>query len=158
NSIEDTRRASDIIRRVRAMFKGSRSPKVALDINALVSEVVRSIASEASLRGIDVRVEAPRTIPRVLGDEVLLRQCILNLLMNAFESFTSTNSETRTATVGLALESPGWIGVCVSDNGPGIQSSVADRLFEPFVTTKADGMGLGLVVTRSIVEEHGGKI
>jgi two-component system sensor kinase FixL len=78
--------------------------------------------------------------------------------MNAFESLTKGDSEAPTVTVRLAPERPGWIAVCVSDNGAGIQVSVADRLFEPFVTTKADWMGLGLVVTRSIVEEHGGKI
>jgi signal transduction histidine kinase len=158
NSIEDTRRASEIVRRVRAMFKGDHTPKVALDLGTLVSEVLRMTASEAALRGIDVRVEAPGSTPKVLGDQVLLRQCILNLMMNAFESLTKTDSEIRTVTIGLAPERPGWIAVRVSDNGAGVQASVADRLFEPFVTTKADGMGLGLVVTRSIVEEHGGQI
>jgi signal transduction histidine kinase len=159
NALEDTRRASEIIRRVRAMFKGGgKGHKVALDVRALVGDTARLIANEAALRGIEVQVDAARNVPKVLGDQVLLQQCILNLLMNAFESIVTCQSEKRIVAIEVRPESASWILINVSDSGDGIQPAIADRLFEPFVTTKKNGMGLGLLVTRSIVEEHGGRI
>jgi two-component system sensor kinase FixL len=82
----------------------------------------------------------------------------MNLLGNAFDSITDAMSKQRRVTIGIAPETPGWIAITVCDTGAGIQPSVADRLFEPFVTTKNNGMGLGLLVTRSIIEDHGGKV
>ncbi len=76
----------------------------------------------------------------------------------AFDAITESKSDQREITIKIAPEKPGWVGFSVSDTGGGIDPSVADRLFEPFVTTKSNGMGLGLLVTRSIVENHGGKI
>jgi len=158
NSIEDTRRASEIIRRVRAMFRGRETRKTPLDISVLACGVVRLMAREASLRRISVQVETSHSTPNVFGDEVLLQQCILNLMMNAFESVSDSNSEERTVKVGITREGAKWVAVSVTDNGSGIHQSVRERLFDPFVTTKTGGMGLGLLVTRSIVEEHGGRI
>jgi two-component system sensor kinase FixL len=89
---------------------------------------------------------------------VLLQQCVLNLLVNAFDALMDTPELERKVTVGIAPEKPGWIALSVGDNGTGIDPSVAGRVFEPFVTTKSGGMGLGLLVTQSIVEDHGGKI
>jgi signal transduction histidine kinase len=158
NALDDTRRASEIIKRVRAMFKGDNGKAVALDLAALASETVQMIASEASLRGMQVNVEAVPNIPRILGDHVLLKQCILNLLMNAIESLANSQSEIRTIAIQIGLDGSRWVRVEVRDSGSGIHDSVANRLFEPFVTTKKDGMGLGLVVTRSIIEQYDGKI
>jgi signal transduction histidine kinase len=158
NAIEDTKRAGEIIRRVRAMFKGDATQKVALDLGVLVSEIVRLIASEATHREIAVRVEAQRSIPRVVGDRILLQQCVLNLLLNSFESILAAKPLNAMVTIGIARERIGWIAVSVSDNGGGLHESIAGRVFEAFVTTKSKGLGLGLLVTKSIVEEHGGRI
>ena len=157
NAIEDTKRAGEIVRRVRAMFSGAGTNKVAVDLAALVNEVVTLIGSESALRKITVEIEAASPL-EVLGDRVLLQQCVLNLLVNAFDALMDTPELERRVTVGIAPEKPGWIALSVGDNGSGIDPSVAGRVFEPFVTTKSGGMGLGLLVTQSIVEDHGGKI
>jgi signal transduction histidine kinase len=158
NAIEDAKRAGEIVRRVRAMFKGDGTKKAAIDMGALVREVVGLVGSEIAMRKIQMQIEASPSVPPVFGDRILLQQCILNLLMNAFDALANADSEKRKATIRIALEKPGWIAVSVHDTSPGIHPSVAGRLFDPFVTTKVNGMGLGLLVTRSIVEDHGGKI
>lgn len=158
NAIEDTKRAGEIIRRVRRMLKGDQTQRIVLDIDTLVREVVQLLAGEAALRSIAVQVEASRSEVQVVGDRLTLQQCVLNLLMNAFESITNSESDQRTVTIEISREKPGWIAISVRDSGAGIHESVAGRLFEPFVTTKGDGTGLGLLVTRSAIEEHGGRI
>jgi signal transduction histidine kinase len=158
NAIEDTQRASEIIRRVRFMFKGHPEHKTALTIGPLVAEVVKLIAGEAAFRKILVQIETPSSVPKVVGDRVQLQQCVLNLLMNAFDAITEAKPDQRKVTINITPEKPGWIRLSVCDTGAGIDPSVANRLFEPFVTTKRKGMGLGLLVTRSIVENHDGKI
>lgn len=158
DAIEDTKRAGEIVRRVRAMFKGNGTRKAAIDVVELASEVVRLISSEIALRKIHIQIESSPAVPPVFGDRILLQQCILNLLINAFDALTNLEIDQRKVTIRIAPEKPRWIAVSVSDTGAGIHPSVAGRLFEPFVTTKANGLGLGLLVTRSIVEDHGGKI
>jgi signal transduction histidine kinase len=158
NAMEDTRRASEIMRRVRSMFKGNQTEKVALNLGDLANDVVRMVAKEAVERDVAIRVDIQDSIPGIMGDQVLLQQCVLNLLMNALEACVEGKSEQKRITIGIARENSRAIVLSVSDNGPGIDESVAGRLFEPFVTTKGNGMGLGLLVTRSIVEQHGGKI
>jgi len=158
NAIEDTKRAGEIVRRVRGMFSGGDSNKIAIDIGALVGEVVALIGSEAALRKITIETETSTSPRFVLGDRVLLQQCILNLLVNAFDALNDVRADERNVTIGIAPERPGWIAIAVRDNGAGVDPSVVGKLFEPFVTTKRGGMGLGLLVTQSIVEDHGGKI
>jgi two-component system sensor kinase FixL len=158
NAIEDTQRASEIIRRIRFMFKDHPERKTTLGIGRLVAEVVKLIAGEAAFRQIQVQIEISTSVPRVIGDRVQLQQCVLNLLLNAFDAITEAESDQREVTINITPEKPGWILVTVCDTGGGIDPSVATRLFEPFVTTKRKGMGLGLLVTRSIVENHGGRI
>ena len=158
NAIEDTKRAGQIVRRVRAMFKGDAAKKVAIDIAELVNQVVTLTASEAELRKISVHVEASPPTPWVLGDSVLLQQCLLNLLMNAFDAVSGVEHDRRKVVLRIAPEEQGRVAKGLSDKGTGIQPSIAARVFEPFVTTKLMGMGLGLLVTRSVVENHGGEI
>lgn len=158
DAIEDTKRAGEIIRRVRFMFKGDAEHQTPIGIGALVAEVGKLIASEAAVRKILVKIEISPSVQRVIGDRIQLQQCILNLLVNAFDAITEAKSDKREVTIKITPEKTGWIRVSVCDTGAGIDPSVANRLFEPFVTTKSKGMGLGLLVTRSIVENHGGKI
>jgi two-component system, LuxR family, sensor kinase FixL len=158
DAIEDTKRTAEIIRRVRFMFKGHAERKIALSIGELITEVMKLIASEAALRKILMRAEISPSVSRVVGDRVQLQQCVLNLLLNAFDAIREANSDRREVAITVAPEKTGWVRISVSDNGAGIAPSIANRLFEPFVTTKSEGLGLGLLLTRSIVEHHGGKI
>ena len=158
NAIEDTKRAAEITRRIRSMFMAHPEHKTAVSMGALAAEVVTIIASEVALRKAEVLLEVSPAVNRVLGDRIQLQQCLLNLLMNGLDAFTASKTEQRQLTIKIAKEKAGWVGISVRDTGGGIHPSVAGRLFEPFVTTKSNGMGLGLLVTRSIVENHGGKI
>jgi signal transduction histidine kinase len=157
NAIEDTKRTAEIVRRIRFMFKRQDEHKTAIDIGALIDEVVKLTAGEAAVRKIVMKVEVSPSVQRVIGDPIQLQQCVLNLVMNAFDAIEA-KSDRRTVTIKVAPEKTGWVAVRVSDGGAGIDPTVANRLFEPFVTTKTEGMGLGLLVTRSIVEGHGGRI
>jgi two-component system sensor kinase FixL len=140
------------------MFKNQVEHKAAIGIGALIGEVVKLTAGEAAVRKIAVQVEVSPSSQRVIGDTIQLQQCVLNLVMNAFDAIADANSDRRGVIVKVAPEKIGWVGVSVCDSGGGIDPAVANRLFEPFVTTKREGMGLGLLVTRSIVESHGGRI
>ena len=158
NAIEDTKRAGEIVRRLRSMFRGDETHKVAINISPLAKEIVNLVGSEAASREIILRIDDSPTVPRVIGDRLQIQQCLLNLLMNALDATAQTESGPREVTIRIAPEKIGWIGVSVCDTGPGVDPSVANRMFESFVTTKTKGMGLGLLVTRSIVEGHGGRI
>ncbi|MFZ1122612.1 MAG: ATP-binding protein, partial [Candidatus Binataceae bacterium] len=158
NAIEDTKRAGEIVRRLRSMFRGDETHKVAINISPLAKEIVNLVGSEAASREIILRIDDSPILPRVIGDRLQIQQCLLNLLMNALDATAQTESGPREVTIRIAPEKIGWIGVSVCDTGPGVDPSVANRMFESFVTTKTKGMGLGLLVTRSIVEGHGGRI
>jgi|SRR5579862_25778 len=158
SAIEDTKRTAEIVRRIRSMFKNQVEHKAAIGIGGLIGEVVKLTAGEASVRKIAVQIEVSPPGQRVIGDSIQLQQCVLNLVMNAFDAITDAESTRRDVVIKVASEKIGWVGVSICDSGGGIDPAVAKRLFEPFVTTKPDGMGLGLLVTRSIVESHGGRI
>jgi signal transduction histidine kinase len=158
SAIDDTKRTAEIVRRIRSMFKNQVERKTAIGIRALIGEVVKLTAGEAAVRKISVQMEVTPSGQRVIGDTIQLQQCVLNLVMNAFDAIEHANTDRRGVTVKVAPERTGWVGVSVCDSGAGIDPAVANRLFEPFVTTKSEGMGLGLLVTRSIVESHGGRI
>jgi signal transduction histidine kinase len=156
--VEDAKRASGIIRRVRALFKDGNSPKTVLEPSAPLAEIEGLLRSEAGVRKVSLRIELAPSLPPIIGDRIQLQQCLLNLVLNAFESIATANSERREVLVSVVQEEAQWVSVSVRDSGCGIDPSVRGRLFEPFVTTKPHGMGMGLLVTRSIVESHGGKI
>jgi signal transduction histidine kinase len=158
SAIEETKRTAEIVRRIRFMFKRGGERKTALAIGALLDDVVKLAAGEAVVRRIPVQIELSPSVRRIMGDAVQLQQCVLNLLMNAFDAIEEVKSDHRDVTIRVAPEKTGWVAVSVCDSGAGIDPAVANRLFEPFVTTKSEGMGLGLLVTRSIVENHGGRI
>jgi len=158
NAIEDTKRTAEIVRRIRSMFKNQAEHKTAIGMGTLIDEVVKLTAGEAVVRKISVQTQVSPPGQRVLGDSIQVQQCVLNLVMNAFDAIAEARSAPRSVTIKVTPEETRWVGISVSDSGAGISPAIANRLFQPFVTTKIDGMGLGLLVTRTIVEGHGGRI
>jgi signal transduction histidine kinase len=158
NAIEDTKRAGEIVRRIRSMFKAPVEAKNAIDLHALIAEVVDMLTGEATIRDVSIHIVPTSSAQRVFGDRIQLQQCMMNLLLNAFDAITMARSDRREVTIKVDPQKRGWASVSVSDTGTGIDPSIADRLFQAFATTKSNGMGLGLLVTRTVVEAQGGKI
>jgi signal transduction histidine kinase len=158
NALEDTKRAAQVVRRFRGMFAGDENKRVTIDIRQLVDDVAKLAGSEAGTREVNLQLDQSSSRFRTIGNRLQLQQCVLNLLMNALDATEQIKSGPREVTVAIAPEKTGWIQIRVSDNGAGVDPSIANRIFETVVTTKTKGIGTGLLVTRSIVEGHGGRV
>jgi len=155
--IRDDRRAVDIVKNVRAMFKRGEVKMSTVDVRELLLDVARIVSADARTKRISWSTELPGSLPLVRGDQTHLTQAVLNLVMNAFDSVCDSEGS-RKVTLLAAQEEHVEIRVSVRDSGKGIDPAVMPRLFEPFFTTKPSGMGMGLTIVRSIVENHGGRI
>jgi signal transduction histidine kinase len=158
NAIADTKRAAEIVKRLRNMFRAGEIVREPLEVGPLLREVVKLVANESMFRRVALRIGDLADPLWVFGDRIQIQQCVLNLLMNALDAAAQAKTPSPQVDVTAEAYQSGWIELTISDNGTGLDSEIADRIFEPFVTTKTNGMGLGLLVTRSIVERHGGKI
>ncbi|MDH4191971.1 MAG: ATP-binding protein, partial [Betaproteobacteria bacterium] len=155
---EQAERAGQIIRRVRDFVRSRQPVLTALDLNALVARVASTTASEAERHGVRLSLALLSGLPPAQADGVMIEQVILNLVRNAIEAVAGGPASGRSIDIITARAEPQALGVTVSDRGPGIAADVAGRLFEPFYTSKPEGMGLGLNICRSIVEFHGGRL
>src|SRR5262245_31648671 len=149
-------RASDIIASVRAMFKKEPSERVPTDINQIILTVLSIVRVELQQHNVNLQTQLNEHLPTVLGDKVQLQQVVLNLVMNAVEAMQSV--QTRELKVQTEQTNPGMVRVSIEDTGTGIDPSNLDRVFKPLFTTKANGMGMGLAICRSIIENHDGRI
>jgi C4-dicarboxylate-specific signal transduction histidine kinase len=149
-------RAGDIIRGIRNLAQRA-SPSESIDVNALAAEAVRLLASRARQQSVTMHLDRALGLPRVCGDGTQIEQVILNLMLNGVEAIEGSTNERRELIVATRARA-GGVEVNVSDTGTGLAPSVAEKLFSPFVTTKAGGLGLGLAISRSIVELHGGRL
>jgi PAS domain S-box-containing protein len=159
--VSDAERASAIIERVRRMARRSEPEKAPLQLAYVVDDVLALAVTESTARRVEVHTEVPVDLPIVLGDRVQLQQVLLNLVVNAMDAMSSLKeSERRIEIVGQPDSYDGHSGVrlSVTDRGIGLHGGETDRLFEAFYTTKANGMGLGLAISRSIIEAHGGRL
>jgi signal transduction histidine kinase len=154
----DDQRASDVIARFRKMLQKAEFEVKNMDLNNAITETVRLLDSEASAKEISLRTELDPRLPEVSADRVQVQQVILNLALNAMEAMHSQPANRRVLVIRSARADRSEAEVSVTDTGPGIPAEMLDRVFEPFVTTKASGMGLGLAISRTIVEAHGGHI
>jgi signal transduction histidine kinase len=156
--IDDGNRASEVIRRVRALANKAEIEKVPLDVNDLVSEVISLVQRELISHRVTLRTEFAPALPMILGDRVQLQQVVINLVMNGIEAMQSTTDRPRELVIRSGQDDAHGVLVSVTDCGVGISAENADRLFNAFFTTKSSGMGMGLSICRSIVEAHGGRL
>jgi PAS domain S-box-containing protein len=154
----DGRRASDIIARIRALARRTATEKEPLDINDVIREVVVLAEAETRRTRARLRTALAGDLPRVLGDRVQLQQVVLNLLLNGLEAMHAVVDRPRELVISTQPEATDRVRVAVQDSGLGIAPDVARRMFEAFYTTKRGGMGMGLSISRSIVEQHGGRL
>ena len=151
-------RAAEVIARIRSLINKATPEKSRLHINQVIEQTVALAEGQASRNNVAIELELSQDLPHVLGDAIQLQQVILNLLMNAIEAMTSVTDRTRTLVIRSEPQGGGQIQVSVKDSGIGVRAEVMGRLFEPFFTTRSQGMGMGLPISRSIIEAHGGRL
>jgi C4-dicarboxylate-specific signal transduction histidine kinase len=156
--VREGARASEVLRRVRAMFSNAEPKRERIDVNGLVRETVALMQGEAQRNHVDVRTGLTPDLPAAIGDRVQLQQVIVNLVTNGIEAMNGTAASARELVITSARQDPNQVLVAVQDSGKGIRPEDRKRIFDAFYTTKEDGMGMGLSISRSIIEAHGGTL
>ena len=156
--VADDKRAGEIIRRLRALVKKGEFQATVVDLNDVVRDVIHLVGNDALLRQSSVSFEPASSLPPVLGDRVQLYQVVLNLVMNGLDAASERPPGDRWLLVRTAESGGGVIELTVKDSGKGIAESDLARVFEPFFSTKPEGLGMGLSISWSIVQQHGGRI
>lgn len=156
--VRDGNRAAEVITRIRGFLRKTESQKSRLDINQTIREIVTVIKREAVESGVDLRMDLGSDVPQVSGDRVQLQQVVLNLLMNGLESMALITERPRELLISTRKNESDKVLVTVRDSGMGIDRESFEKIFDAFYTTKAEGMGMGLAISRSIVEDHGGEL
>jgi C4-dicarboxylate-specific signal transduction histidine kinase len=156
--VNDGRRAGEVIKRIRAMMKRQAPRKSSLDINDVILEVIALAQHELRCNDVLLGTQLSEDLPLVQGDRVQLQQVLLNLIVNAIEAMSGIDDRRHELTIVSSTEGPDAVRVDVRDSGTGLYPEHALHLFEPFYTTKAEGIGMGLSISRSIIEAHGGRL
>jgi PAS domain S-box-containing protein len=154
----ETKRAGEVIRQMRNLVKKGDLQFEAIDLNQVIHDVVRLLHSDMVIRKVQLVLDFQPELPPVHGDAIQLQQVLLNLLLNASDSMKDVRESERTVRVSTRHPDPSTVQIEVSDRGTGIHPKRLTGIFEPFQTTKPDGLGLGLSISRSIVEAHGGRL
>ncbi|HLZ84345.1 MAG TPA: PAS domain-containing protein [Caulobacteraceae bacterium] len=157
-TVRDGNRAADVISRLRALFGKKDIALEPVDLNEAVREVIALAWSDLQRGRVVVRSELAWDLPQIMGDRVQLQQVILNLLLNAADAMKDVEDRSRRVLIRTRPEDGDCVGLCVQDVGVGFDAKAAEKLFEAFYTSKGDGMGIGLSVSRSIIENHGGRL
>jgi C4-dicarboxylate-specific signal transduction histidine kinase len=156
--IRDGTRASSVLVRIRGLLRRGKRLRERLDINDVIREVIALLDGELRRNGASPRTDMPGNLPPVVVDRVLLQQVILNLIMNAIEAMRAVSNRAQVLRIRTEEQPSGSIVVLVQDSGVGIDPKHSSRMFEPFYTTKVEGIGMGLAISRSIIEAHGGRL
>ena len=157
-SAAQAERAGNVIQRARQFLRRREFAAVACGVNAMIVSAARMIEVEGERRGARLHLELGQDLPQVLADPIMIEQAMLNLLKNALEAMEFTPAPSRNVTIRSTTQEPGLVRVEIVDRGAGLPAQLKDVLFLPFFTTKADGMGIGLHICRSIIERHGGRL
>jgi signal transduction histidine kinase len=155
---KDEQRAGDVINRMRALLQKRELTLAPANLKELLAETIGLIGPDARRRKIGLSLQIADSLPQVRGDRVHLQQVLLNLLLKGIEATSEAQTQNPQLTVRAVENINGFVEVTVSDHGPGISPELLDHLFEPYATTKAGGLGLGLSISKHIIEAHGGKI
>jgi C4-dicarboxylate-specific signal transduction histidine kinase len=156
--VRDGKRAGEVIARIRALTKRAAPPKEKLDLNEVVREVLALVGDQAKKNNVMIRTQFADEVWTVLGDRVQLQQVLLNLVMNGMEAMTTVEQWDRQLVIATGNIDVDQVQVTVGDSGAGLDPNKMIRIFEPFYTTKSGGMGMGLSISRSILQNHGGRI
>jgi PAS domain S-box-containing protein len=155
--VKDATRAAEIISRIRLLFKKGTAQREPLHINEIIREMIVLLHSEAARYSISVRTELAPDLPQLMGDRVQLQQVLMNLMINGIDAMKDVNEKRELALKSQRAENE-HVMVSVSDTGVGLPTHQADQIFNAFFTTKPHGTGMGLRISRSIVESHGGRL
>lgn len=156
--LKDGERATAVLNRIRGLIRKTPPQKGAVDINGCIAEMVDLTRSEATKNGTLMQVQLADDLPLIQGDRIELQQVLLNLIVNALEAMNMVGDGERRLLVGSARDHSGQVVVSVTDTGPGFAATSVEQIFTPFYTTKSTGLGMGLSICRSIIEEHGGQL
>jgi signal transduction histidine kinase len=155
--VRESKRASDVVARVRALFRKEIDSRGSVDLNRLIQDLVRLLHDDAIRRRISIHVDLDPKLPRVTVDPVQIQQVLLNLSSNGMDAMMSQATH-RELLIGSRCTGADEIRIHVTDRGRGIAPEIAARIFDPFFTTKMEGIGMGLAISRTIIEAHDGRI
>jgi C4-dicarboxylate-specific signal transduction histidine kinase len=155
--VRDAARATEIISRIRSLFKKGTPQRELVDVNETIRGMIELLRSEATRYSISMRAELSENLPEIMGDRVQLQQVLLNLMINSIEAMKDVGGPRELSIKSQSAEDE-HLMVSISDTGVGLPPQQADRIFDSFFTTKRDGTGMGLRISRSIVESHGGRL
>jgi C4-dicarboxylate-specific signal transduction histidine kinase len=157
-AIQGATRASEVIARIRSLINKRPPERIPVQLNIVIEETSMLAASQAAKNGVTISNELDPNLPCVVGDRIQLQQVLFNLVMNAMEAMSSISDRPRELKIRSQVQDSGQILVSVEDTGVGVNAETMARLFEPFFTTRAQGVGMGLSISRSIIEAHGGRL
>ena len=154
----DNKRANEIVAAIRGLFKTTARQKTMVEINRLVREVLRMVENDLNVHGVIVSTEFQEDVPQIMADPIQLQQVILNLVKNAIDAIAIGPTTVQAIRLITTYNGNSVVSLYVQDSGPGITTENETQLFDPFFTTKPSGMGLGLSISRRIIEDHGGNL
>ena len=156
--VRDGKRAGEIIARIRALTRRAATPQEKLDLNQTIEEVLALVGDEAKRRSAIIHRQFAADLAPVAGDRVQLQQVVLNLIMNGIQAMSNVSDRARELVITTRNLDPDQVQVTVDDSGTGLDPNAMDKIFDPFYTTKPGGMGMGLSISRSILQAHGGRL
>lgn len=157
-AVQGATRASEVIARIRSLIRKAAPQREQVQLNDVVEETIMLLAGQASRNDVSVTTELAPDLPFIAGDKIQLQQVLLNLLINAVEAMMPLKDRPRRLAIRSETQDDGEIRISIADTGVGITDETMSKLFEPFFTTRAQGIGMGLPISRSIIEAHGGRL